>query len=185
FTGEVLLAPSERAVLDVLFDTPGEVRLQHRTPDHVYDLGGFTVTDGAPGAAAGSFEVLRTDPELTAEHQAIGRDIERPPDKVLAFYSLMPLLYGEDDTPASAYACPMHPEVTAAEPGTCPKCGMKLVAVPADAAPAAYACPMHPEVTAAEPGPCPKCGMKLVPSAVAPGPPSGPGQGAPHRPAHG
>src|SRR5437588_7851544 len=61
-TGEVLLAPSERAVIDVLFDAPGQVRLEHRTPDHVYDLGGFTVTDGAPGAAAGSFEVLRTDP---------------------------------------------------------------------------------------------------------------------------
>src|SRR5437773_2694931 len=86
-TGEVLLAPSERAVIDVLFDTPGQVRLEHRTPDHVYDLGGFTVTDGAPGAAAGAFEQLRTDPELTAEHQAIGHDIERPPDKVLEFYS--------------------------------------------------------------------------------------------------
>jgi FtsP/CotA-like multicopper oxidase with cupredoxin domain len=208
FTGEVLLAPSERAVIDVLFDTPGEVRLEHRTPDHVYDLGAFTVTDGVPGAAAGSFDVLRTDPELTAEHQAIGHDIERPPDKVLAFYSLMPLLYGGDDTPASAYACPMHPEVTAAEPGTCPRCGMKLVAVAVTYAcpmhpqvtaaepgvcpdcgmklvagqtdtPASYACPMHPEVTAAEPGTCPKCGMKLVAS-DAPPPAAEPGQGEAH-----
>jgi FtsP/CotA-like multicopper oxidase with cupredoxin domain len=136
FTGEILLAPSERAVIDVLFGTPGEVRLEHRTPDHVYDLGGFTVTDGAPGAAAGAFEQLRTDPELTAEHQAIGHDIEREPDKVLAFYSLMPLLYGGDATPASAYACPMHPEVTATEPGTCPKCGMKLMPSTVPLAPA-------------------------------------------------
>src|SRR5437016_4244449 len=81
---EVLLAPSERAVIDVLFDTPGQVRLEPRTPDHTYDLGAFTVAEGAPGAA-GSFEVLRTDPELTAEHQSIGHDIERTPDKVLAF----------------------------------------------------------------------------------------------------
>jgi FtsP/CotA-like multicopper oxidase with cupredoxin domain len=137
FTGEVLLAPSERAVLDVLFDSPGEVQLEHRTPDHTYQLGGFTVTEGTVGAAAGAFDQLRTDPELTAEHRSLAHDIERPPDKVLAFFSLMPLLYGGDDTPASApavYACPMHPEVTAAEPGTCPKCGMKLV--PSDAAPA-------------------------------------------------
>ena len=137
FTGEILLAPSERAVIDVLFDTPGQVRLEHRTPDHVYDLGGFTVTDGAPGAAARSFEVLRTDPELTAEHQAIGRDVERPPDKVLAFYSLMPLLYGGDATPASSYVCPMHPQVTAAGPGVCPDCGMKLVPSEAPLVPAA------------------------------------------------
>ena len=174
-TGEVLLAPSERAVIDVLFDTPGQVRLEHRTPDHVYDLGAFTVTDGAPGAAAGSFETLRTDPELTAEHQAIGHDIERQPDKVLAFYSLMPLLYGGDATPASAYACPMHPEVTATEPGTCPRCGMKLVAVAVT-----YACPMHPQVTAAEPGVCPDCGMKLVPSDAPLAPAAEPGQGAAH-----
>src|SRR5206468_11097295 len=47
FIEEVLLAPSERAVVDVLFDTPGQVRLEHRTPDHVYDLGRFTVPDRA------------------------------------------------------------------------------------------------------------------------------------------
>ena len=133
FVEEVLLAPSERAVVDVLFDTPGDVRLEHRTPEHVYDLGGFSVRGTATGNAAQSFDVLRTDPDLTAAHQSIGHDLERPPDKVLAFFSRMPLLYGGDDPPASSYACPMHPEVTASEPGTCPKCGMKLV--PSDAPP--------------------------------------------------
>jgi FtsP/CotA-like multicopper oxidase with cupredoxin domain len=178
FIDEVLLAPSERAVVDVLFDTPGQVMLEHRTPDHTYDLGAFTVTQGAASDAAGEFEVLRTDPELTAEHDSIGHDIERLPDKVLAFYSLMPLLYGADDAPASAYACPMHPQVSATEPGTCPQCGMKLVAVAAGT-PASYACPMHPEVTATEPGTCPQCGMKLVAS-DAPPPAAEPGQGEPH-----
>ena len=59
-------------------------------------------------------------------------DLERPPDKVLAFWSEMPLLYGDDgDKTASETAyheCPMHPEVAASFAGTCPKCGMKLVA---------------------------------------------------------
>jgi FtsP/CotA-like multicopper oxidase with cupredoxin domain len=130
FIDEVLLAPSERAVLDVLFAAPGEVRLEHRTPDKVYELGGFTVApapDGG-GAAAGSFATLRTDPDLTAERGLIEHDLDRQPDKVLAFFSKMPLLYGESDAPASSYVCPMHPEITDSGPSTCPKCGMKLVA---------------------------------------------------------
>jgi FtsP/CotA-like multicopper oxidase with cupredoxin domain len=134
FVEEVMLAPSERAVLDVMFTTPGEVRFEHRTPDHVYDLGAFSVAGTATGSAGAAFDALRVDPELTAEHRSIHDDLERPPDKVLAFVASMPLLYGHDAAPASSYACPMHPEVTSSEPGTCPKCGMKLV--PAAAPPA-------------------------------------------------
>ncbi len=164
FVDEVILAPSERAVLDVLFDTPGEARLEHRTPDHVYDLGAFAVEGNSTAAATASFEVLRVDPELTAEHQSIDRDIERPPDKVLAFVASMPLLYGDDVRTATSYACPMHPAVTSTEPGTCPKCGMQLLPVRSEeGTPTTYACPMHPEVASAEPGTCPKCGMKLLP----------------------
>src|ERR671918_775161 len=134
FVAEVMLAPSERAAIEVMFDSPGEARLEHRTPDHVYDLGAFAVEGNSTTAAATSFEALRVDPQLTAEHQSIDGDIERPPDKVLAFVASMPLLYGDDVAPATSYACPMHPEVTSSEPGTCPKCGMKLV--PADTLPA-------------------------------------------------
>ncbi|WP_275663346.1 heavy metal-binding domain-containing protein [Corallococcus macrosporus] len=31
------------------------------------------------------------------------------------------------DAGATVYTCPMHPEVRSRKPGTCPKCGMKLV----------------------------------------------------------
>ena len=164
FVDEILLAPSERAVIDVLFDTEGDVHLEHRTPDHVYDLGQMSVAGKAAGEAAASFEVLRTDPELTAIHQSIAKDLDRPPDKVLAFVSRMPLLYGEGAGSASSYVCPMHPEVTDSEPTFCPKCGMKLIPVQEEAPGAtSYACPMHPEVTDSEPSFCPKCGMKLTP----------------------
>ena len=34
----MILAPSERAVVDVLFDQPGQLELEHRTPDRTYRL---------------------------------------------------------------------------------------------------------------------------------------------------
>src|ERR687886_2630068 len=42
---EVLLAPSERVVVDVLFPDAGELELQHRTPEQTYRLASITVTD--------------------------------------------------------------------------------------------------------------------------------------------
>ena len=173
FVDEVLLAPSERAVVDVLFDTPG--RGSHWSIEHPTTP---TTSVRSPSPATGS-RVLRHPSRRSAwirssraEHRSIQPDLERPPDKVLAFFSRMPLLYG-GGTPNS-YACPMHPDVTSLEPGSCPKCGMTLAPVFAPDAPAtSYVCPMHPEVTAAEPGTCPECGMKLVPSEAAPEPNTG------------
>ena len=170
FVEEVLLAPSERTIVDVLFDTPGDVRLEHRTPDHTYNLGAFSVAETATRGAAGSFEVLRTDPELTSERELVEPDIEREPDKILSFVASMPLLYGGEDQTSSSYACPMHPEVTSSDQETCPKCGMKLVPVHSDTlVPTSYTCPMHPEVTDSGPSTCPRCGMRLVPSDALPG----------------
>ena len=42
FVDEILLSPSERAIVDVLFDQPGDATLENRTPDHTYDLGRIT-----------------------------------------------------------------------------------------------------------------------------------------------
>ena len=70
---------------------------------------------------------------------------------------------------ATAYVCPMCPEVRETEPAPCPRCGMALEPEIAAAPPAAveYTCPMHPEVVRDAPGACPACGMALEPRAVA------------------
>ena len=53
FVEDVVLAPSERVVVDVLFETPGKLTLEHRTPDRTYTLADITVTRGPGDAVAG------------------------------------------------------------------------------------------------------------------------------------
>ncbi|MDA3970586.1 MAG: heavy metal translocating P-type ATPase [Desulfobulbaceae bacterium] len=69
------------------------------------------------------------------------------------------------DTQATAqtYTCSMHPEVEQQGPGDCPKCGMALEPLHAQApsSKTQYTCPMHPEIIQDESGSCPKCGMAL------------------------
>ncbi|MFL6226287.1 MAG: multicopper oxidase domain-containing protein, partial [Actinomycetes bacterium] len=142
FVESVVLAPSERAVVDVLVDRPGELPLEHHTPDRSYRLATIVVSEqrAAPSPAAEAFETLRRAPELEAEREQLDRWLAAPPDKVLALVAQM------DDPaamPAGAgpvtYACPMHPEVTSDQPGHCPKCGMKLLAAESVPKPAAVA----------------------------------------------
>lgn len=164
FVEHVTLAPSERVVVDALFDEPGEFTLEHVTPERIYRLAAVTVTqDAATPQLLETAQELRRDPELTAERERLAAYFTAEPDKRLAFIAEMDMGAPEGEGPV-VYVCPMHPEVMSEEPGHCPDCGMKLLAAPAPAT--TYTCPMHLDVVSDEPGHCPDCGMKLLPAAL-------------------
>ena len=162
FVDEVLLAPSERAVVDVLLAEPGELALEHRTPETSYRLAAIKVADdpAAPDLTQ-HFENLRTHPDMEAERKRIGAMLDAPPDKTLSFVAEMDEVGGEG-VETGIYACPMDADIVASWAGKCPMCGMKLMPAPAETeAPTAFVCPMHAEITATWAAGCPKCGMTL------------------------
>ena len=123
FVEEVVIAPSERSVVDVLIDAAGEVTLEHRTPERIYRLGAIRVDDErAEPSFSSEFEELRTNADMEAERERIAPYLDAEPDKTIGLIAEMDM--GAAEGP---YVCPMHPEVLSDEPGHCPKCQMKLL----------------------------------------------------------
>jgi hypothetical protein len=106
-------------------------------------------------------------------------DFGNDDDRILASF-VAEMDMGMPEGVPIVYASPMHPEVVSNEPGSCPKCGMKLFAQAAEET--TYVCPMHPEVTSEKPDRCPKCGMKLLPANLVA---AGSGHGHEHHHRHG
>jgi FtsP/CotA-like multicopper oxidase with cupredoxin domain len=94
WASSVVLAPAERYVVDVRFDSAGTVALTNRVQalDHMYGvyaavvdtLGVVTVAlGGAPSEAAIAFPNLRRNSDVTAELARYRRYFDRPPDHTL------------------------------------------------------------------------------------------------------
>jgi FtsP/CotA-like multicopper oxidase with cupredoxin domain len=90
FLDEVLIAPSERVVVDVFFPQAGQAVLEHRTPSKSYPL--ITIEVGEETISqsfAQDFLTLRRNPELESERKNLAKDFERNPDKTLTLIGEM------------------------------------------------------------------------------------------------
>src|SRR6185437_6669742 len=78
----VILAPSERAVVHVLFDHDEETALEHRTPDQTYRLATFRVGgDLATPPLVDRFAELRQNPEWAEVRERFPEFLDAEPDK--------------------------------------------------------------------------------------------------------
>ena len=126
FVESLVIAPSERVVVDVLFDRPGPVVLEHRTPQRVSRLASIAVSEEPvqPSFAA-QFTVLRINGDMAAERQRLFPYLAAAPDKTLGLVAEMNMTTPDHED--GTFVCPMHPDVTSTEPSRCPRCGMKLL----------------------------------------------------------
>ena len=122
FVEEVLIAPSERVVIDVHFGEAGELTLEHKTPERTYRLAAIAVTDepAEPAWLTSTKPCARTQtwsPSASESHHTSA--LRRT--KTLAFVAEMDM--GIPEGAAVVYACPMHPEVVSDEPASARSAG--------------------------------------------------------------
>ena len=90
FVESVVLAPSERVVVDVQFTEPGTVTLEHHTPDRVYPLAEVTViAEHVAPDLTGVFGRLRVNADMVAERHRITPMLDAAAAKTVAFVAEM------------------------------------------------------------------------------------------------
>src|SRR5207248_4799488 len=103
---EVLLAPSERVVVDVLFPDAGQLELEHRTPERNYRLASIAVTDQQPEPShADEFAHVRTNRDMAGLRKRTEPFLTAPPDKTLSFVAEMDM--GVPEGVDLVYVCPI------------------------------------------------------------------------------
>ena len=91
YVDSVVLAPSERVIVEATFAQPGHVVLTHTTPTRTYALGQIAVAAGDSKAIS---ESLRDSPTVQAEVAAFAPYLQAPPDYTLTVGLDMPGMGG-------------------------------------------------------------------------------------------
>lgn len=81
----VVLGPSERAIVEILFDTPGTYTIQNKTPDRTYTLGKVTVSNESIAKSyAAQFQTLRSHAETIMSIDPLRSMFNKTPDNRVA-----------------------------------------------------------------------------------------------------
>ncbi len=84
FVDTVLLGPSERTIVEVLFDKAGTFNLVNKTPQKTYQLGTISVADKDTSTSyAAQFASLRTNQDVISSIDPLRQYFDKPEDKSL------------------------------------------------------------------------------------------------------
>ena len=80
----IILSPSERAIVDVMFTKSGTYEIQNKTPQKTYSLGSIVVSDGnAQPSYATQFNMLQSNAGVTQSIDSFRSYFDKAPDKKL------------------------------------------------------------------------------------------------------
>lgn len=85
YADSVTLGPSERAIVDVLFDKAGTYAIENKTPGKTYTLGTVSVSaDTAAPSHAAQFDMLQENKSVAASINTFRSYFDKAPDKKLS-----------------------------------------------------------------------------------------------------
>lgn len=84
FVDNIIISPSERAIVEVLFDTPGELNIANDTPIRVSTMGTVHVSNDSVGTSyVEAFNQRRTNQDVKASIDPLRQLFSKQPDKTL------------------------------------------------------------------------------------------------------
>lgn len=90
----VILAPSERAVVEVFFDKTGNPRIEHATPERIYPLATVDVDGTVTMNYRSQFEALRNNEDVVRGIDRFRPLFAKAPDKALTLSMMMKPMMG-------------------------------------------------------------------------------------------
>ena len=85
FVDGVVIAPSERMIVDVYFPNAGKYAMENNTPGKVYPLGQFEISGEPTSKANQTFPILRADMEWGAQFRDGRKYLAKEPDQKIRF----------------------------------------------------------------------------------------------------
>lgn len=85
FVDSIVLSPSERAIIEVMFDKAGTYQLEHKTPNRTYPMGSIVVSnEPIPQSYAEQFQQLRINNDILASIDPFRSSFNKAADKKLS-----------------------------------------------------------------------------------------------------